>query len=129
MKPQEEEKKGGEAVVPEKLKYEEMTEEQKNQNMKLSLSNLINQMEPRIQSTEDRRNIDRLKQLLPLYDKHAFWDTQPVPKNLNATKQVTKNTIYQHYRKMRRMERSSTSHLVTSKRPHISCLRVSSGAP
>ena len=66
-----------------------MTEEQKNQNMKLSLSNLIDQMEPRIHSTEDRRNIDRLKQLLPLYDKHAFWDTQPVPKNLNATKAVS----------------------------------------
>ena len=88
MKPIEEESKGAEAVVPQQLKYEEMTEEQKNQNMKLSLSSLIDQMEPRVQSTEDRRNIDRLKQLLPLYDKHAFWDTQPVPKNLNATKAV-----------------------------------------
>ncbi len=89
MKPQEEEKKEGEVVAPQKLKYEDMTEEQKNQSMKASLTNLINQMEPRIQSTEDRRNIDRLKQLLPLYDKHAFWDTQPVPKSLNATKKVT----------------------------------------
>lgn len=67
-----------------------MTEEQKNQSMKLSLSNLIDQMEPRVETTEDRRNIDRLKHLLPLYDKHAFWDSQPVPKNLNATTAVNK---------------------------------------
>jgi hypothetical protein len=93
LKPSEEEKKGAEAVEAQQPKYEDMTEEQKNQNMKLSLSNLIDQMEPRIQSTDDRRNIDRLKQLLPLYDKHAFWDTQPVPKNLNATKAVSLTTI------------------------------------
>ena len=49
VQPVEEEKKGGEVADPsQQLKYDEMTEEQKNQNMKLSLSSLIDQMEPRV---------------------------------------------------------------------------------
>jgi hypothetical protein len=38
-----------------------MTPEEKAKSMKDSLSQLIDQMEPRVRSTEDRRNIDRLK--------------------------------------------------------------------
>lgn len=53
--------------------------------MKLSLESLISQMEPRMRTFEERRNMDRLRHMLPLYDKHAFWDTQPVPKNLSVT--------------------------------------------
>ncbi len=53
--------------------------------MKKSLESLIDQMEPRMRSMEERRNLDRLKHMLPLYDKHAFWDTQPVPKSLALT--------------------------------------------
>lgn len=53
--------------------------------MKSSLTQLIDQMEPRVRTVDDRKNIDRLKQLLPLYDPHPFWDTQPVPKNSNVT--------------------------------------------
>lgn len=64
--------------------------------MKASLSNLISQMEPRVQSAGERRNIDKLKQLLPLYDKHAFWDSQPVPKNLNITDEHDREGEIEH---------------------------------
>lgn len=47
-----------------------MTEEQKRKNMKDSLQTLINQMEPRVQTAGERRNIDKLKHLLPLYEDH-----------------------------------------------------------
>ena len=76
--------------------YEGMTEEQKNLQMKLSLESLINQMEPRMRSLEERRNMDRLRHMLPLYDKHAFWDSQPVPKNLNVTAVEEKEGEIEH---------------------------------
>ena len=62
-----------------------MSLEEKQKNMKEGLEQLINQMEPRVQTQNERKNIDKLKQLLPLYDPHPFWDTQPVPKNHNLT--------------------------------------------
>lgn len=62
-----------------------LSHDEKQQSMKSSLENLISQLEPSIKSTGERRNLDKLRQLLPLYDKHNFWDTQPVPKNLNVT--------------------------------------------
>jgi glycylpeptide N-tetradecanoyltransferase len=45
---------------------------------------IIEQMEPRARNVEQRRNVERLKHMLPLYEPHAFWDTQPVPKNSTA---------------------------------------------
>jgi hypothetical protein len=45
-------------------------------------------MEPRVRNVDDRKNIERLKQLLPLYDPHPFWDTQPVPKNNNVSEVI-----------------------------------------
>jgi hypothetical protein len=53
----------------------QMSEEEKNQQMKIRLEQLINQMEPRLRTLEERKSIDRLRHMLPLYDKHAFWDT------------------------------------------------------
>jgi hypothetical protein len=47
--------------------------------MKKSLESMIEQMEPRMRTFEERRNMDRIKHMIPLYDKHDFWDTQPVP--------------------------------------------------
>jgi hypothetical protein len=73
-----------------------MTEEQKNQQLKQSLEGLIAQMEPRMRSFEERKSMDRLKHMLPLYDKHAFWDTQPVPKNLNITATEEKEGEIEH---------------------------------
>lgn len=52
-----------------------MSEEQKNKTMQSSLKSIIDQMEPRARTVEERRNIDRLKHMLPLYDTHSFWDT------------------------------------------------------
>lgn len=62
-----------------------MSEEQKNKTMQSSLKSIIDQMEPRARTVEERRNIDRLKHMLPLYETHSFWDTQPVPKNTALT--------------------------------------------
>jgi hypothetical protein len=53
-------------------------------------------MEPRMRTFEERRNMDRLKHMLPLYDKHAFWDTQPVPKNLSITATEEKEGEIEH---------------------------------
>ena len=53
-------------------------------------------MEPTVETYEDRQNIDRLKHLLPLYEKHAFWDTQPVPKNMSATIMEDKEGEFEH---------------------------------
>lgn len=84
------------STEPVKISYENMTPEQKNESMKVSLSNLIAQMEPTVETFEDRINIDRLKHLLPLYEKHAFWDTQPVPKNTGATTVEDKEGEFEH---------------------------------
>lgn len=62
-----------------------LTEEEKREKTKESLQRWIDQMEPRVQSTVERRQIDQLKQMIPLYDKHAFWDSQPVPHNVSVT--------------------------------------------
>eukprot|EP00347_Sterkiella_histriomuscorum_P012835 403367044 len=55
-----------------------------------NLKNLYNQLNSRATSNQDRRQLEFLKQLMPLYEKHEFWDTQPVPKNLGASQQVKK---------------------------------------
>lgn len=73
-----------------------MTPDEKRKNMKESIQTLINQMEPRIQTTSERRNLDKLKHLIPLYESHQFWDTQPVPKNTNITDTVEKEGEIEH---------------------------------
>ena len=71
------------------------TPEQQRDNTKLALQNIIMQMEPAIKSTKDRRNVDKLKHMLELYEAHPFWDTQPVPKeySLGATPVSSHPTI------------------------------------
>lgn len=41
--------------------------------------NLFNQLNTGARTYQERRQLDFLKQLMPLYQKHDFWDTQPVP--------------------------------------------------
>lgn len=65
-------------VQQEEIKVE--NPEQRREQTKLALQSVIMQMEPAIKSTRDRRNVDKLKHMLELYEPHAFWDTQPVPK-------------------------------------------------
>lgn len=34
---------------------------------------------------KDPKGREQLKKMAPLYEKHTFWDTQPVPKLLQAS--------------------------------------------
>jgi hypothetical protein len=73
---QEEEKKSSTSALKQrKQDSSSMSDEEKNEQMKKSLESLIDQMEPRMRTFEERRNIDRLRHMLPLYEKHSFWES------------------------------------------------------
>jgi hypothetical protein len=42
---------------------------------------LLSQLNSKSSNPNERRQIEMFKQMLPLYEKHDFWDTQPVPKS------------------------------------------------
>lgn len=68
------------ATEEEEKKGPPMTEETKKSSIRDNLMQLVNQMEGRGgYNAADRRQLDMIKQLIPLYEKHDFWDTQPVP--------------------------------------------------
>lgn len=71
---QEEEKKASTSALKQR-QDSSLTDEEKNEQMKKSLESLIDQMEPRMRTFEERRNIDRLRHMLPLYEKHSFWES------------------------------------------------------
>lgn len=98
-----------------------MTEEEKKKSMKESLNTLISQLEPKIQTTGERRNIDKLKHLLPLYESHSFWDTQPVPKNINVTDVsfTHKRALYRKLSKKESLRRSRYKRLPKSPFPSL----------
>lgn len=72
---QEEEKKTSTSALKQRQDSTSLTDEEKNEQMKKSLESLIDQMEPRMRTFEERRNIDRLRHMLPLYEKHSFWES------------------------------------------------------
>ena len=72
---QEEEKKSSTSSLKQRQQDSSMSDEEKNEKMKKSLESLIDQMEPRMRTFEERRNIDRLRHMLPLYEKHSFWES------------------------------------------------------
>lgn len=72
---QEEEKKASTSALKQRQESSSLTDEEKNEQMKKSLESLIDQMEPRMRTFEERRNIDRLRHMLPLYEKHSFWES------------------------------------------------------
>ena len=72
---QEEEKKLSNSALKQRQQDSSMSDEEKNEQMKKSLESLIDQMEPRMRTFEERRNIDRLRHMLPLYEKHSFWES------------------------------------------------------
>jgi hypothetical protein len=72
---QEEEKKASTSALKQRQDSSSLTDEEKNEQMKKSLESLIDQMEPRMRTFEERRNIDRLRHMLPLYEKHSFWES------------------------------------------------------
>jgi hypothetical protein len=71
----EEEKKASTSALKQRQYSSSLTDEEKNEQMKKSLESLIDQMEPRMRTFEERRNIDRLRHMLPLYEKHSFWES------------------------------------------------------
>ena len=71
---QEEEKKASTSALKQR-QDSSLTDEEKNEQMKKSLESLIDQMEPRMRTFEERRNIDRLRHMLHLYEKHSFWES------------------------------------------------------
>ena len=58
---------------------DEETKEFSKEKMKGKLEELYAQFS-RSNNPDDRRLLDIIGQQLPLYNKHDFWDTQPVPK-------------------------------------------------
>jgi hypothetical protein len=72
---QEEEKKASTSALKQRQDSSSLTDEEKNEQMKKILESLIDQMEPRMRTFEERRNIDRLRHMLPLYEKHSFWES------------------------------------------------------
>jgi hypothetical protein len=82
---EEEEKKGAETVP--------VTEEGKKSSIRDNLMQLINQLDNRQgTSAAERRQIEMIKQMVPLYEKHDFWDTQPVPNTTNVSTTVMRIT-------------------------------------
>ena len=49
-----------------------------------NLMNLFNQLNTKARTVQERKQIEMLKQLMPLYQKHDFWDTQPVPSSMKG---------------------------------------------
>jgi hypothetical protein len=57
------------------------SEESKRESVRNSLHQLLGQLNSKSTNPNERRQIEMFKQMLPLYEKHDFWDTQPVPKS------------------------------------------------
>lgn len=68
--------------------------------MKANLMNFINQMSMQDTSYQVRKELENLKQLMPLYDKHDFWDTQPVQTNYKEGQKVSEILKYKIKRLM-----------------------------
>ena len=49
---------------------------------------LFNQLNARSSNPNEKRQIEMLRQMMPLYEKHDFWDTQPVPKTSPGSLEV-----------------------------------------
>jgi len=75
-----------------KEKQSKQQEEEKKSSIKDNLMTLINQLDNRATNPSDRRQLEMIKQMVPLYEKHDFWDTQPVPK------QQVFSTSYNYFR-------------------------------
>lgn len=60
---------------------EEMNEELKQGMAGQNIQKLLEQLSGGARTPEQRKQIEMLKQMAPLYEKHEFWDTQPMIKD------------------------------------------------